>query len=214
MRSNRSTPVSPLKSSRPSFALYDRLSPPASGSGYPELESALAGGLLLSQNRLHQFAILVTVYLFYAWQNTLYSHSPFPPIDHRALPELAVLANYAVNLVDGTFTVTPVVSNQPTIFVLDGTAKGALSISGQASVRTSGAVMVDSNASNAIQANNRPGDRIGNRRRGQLSQVAKRFASTDSDHRGGGHARSDYRPAGSHQQRPRRSSCLRLVRTR
>ena len=74
------------------------------------------------------------------------------PIVPAAAGSAALLANYVISLVDGTLTVTPVASIQPTILVLDRTASAALSITGNASIKISGAVQVNSNARNALQA--------------------------------------------------------------
>ena len=59
------------------------------------------------------------------------------------------LANYTVTLTNGTLTVTTLSGS---IYVLDPTAGGALSLSGNADINTTGNVVVDSQASNAISA--------------------------------------------------------------
>ncbi|MGA2256854.1 MAG: Ig-like domain repeat protein, partial [Thermoguttaceae bacterium] len=59
------------------------------------------------------------------------------------------LSNYSVTLTNGTLTVTTLVGS---MYVLDPTAGGALSLSGNAEINTSGNVVVDSNSTSAILA--------------------------------------------------------------
>ncbi len=60
-------------------------------------------------------------------------------------------SNYAITFLPGTLTVTPALV-PGSIYVLDPTAGGALSLSGNASIKTSGDVVVDSTSSSAVLA--------------------------------------------------------------
>ena len=76
------------------------------------------------------------------------------------MPSLAVgsgLGNYTISYVNGTLTVVASSwETNGTIYVLDPTAGGALTLSGSASINVTGDVIVDSNSSSAISVSGAP----------------------------------------------------------
>ena len=68
---------------------------------------------------------------------------------YSVTPSGLASSNYAITFVPGTLTVTTLAGS---FYVLDPTASGALSLSGNAGINTTGNVVVDSNSASAILA--------------------------------------------------------------
>ena len=62
------------------------------------------------------------------------------------------LGNYSIKYVPGTLTVTLIPSSGASIYVLDPSANGALTMAGNATINVGGDVVVDSKSSSAINA--------------------------------------------------------------